>query len=324
MSTIIGICVSRAGWIPVLGVLLAFASGLGGCSSAPKHFATADDAVNALVTALRADNQDELKRVLGSEAHDLLSSGDEVADANGRKEFLGLYDEKHHLDAKDADEMTLSVGATDWPLPIPVVKDDEGWYFDTEAGLDEMLSRRIGRNELATSRSAWRSAMRSANTRPLISRGTAGVSTRTKFRSDPGKKNGLFWPAGPGEPESPLGDLVAAANAEGYLPDPNRADGPRAYHGYYFRILTSQGPAAPGGCRGFHREGPHDRRLWCGGLAGGLRKLGPQDVYHEPPRRGLSEGSWRRHRPHRPGHDVVQPGRGVGALRHRTAMTDQS
>jgi hypothetical protein len=231
----------------------ALAGSLSGCASDPAPFGSADEAVGSLVTALRADNEAELKRILGSESKDLLSSGDDVADENGRHEFLRLYDEKHALLPDGDDYATLEVGATDWPLPIPVVKGEKGWYFDTAAGLDEMLSRRIGRNELY----AIQVCLAVADAEREYAAGDVGGdglrAYASKFRSDPGKHDGLFWKAGEGEAQSPLGELVATASSEGYTA---RTDGsPQPFHGYLYRILSAQGPAAPGGAMDYMAKG---------------------------------------------------------------------
>jgi hypothetical protein len=224
---------------------------LAGCSTPPATFETPQAAVDSLVAALRANDQEQLKRVLGSDSDEVLYSGDEVADANGRADFLRQYDQKHEL-MSDAgatppnnDVMTLEVGANDWPLPIPLVNDGSGWYFDTAAGLDELLSRRIGRNELSTIQVclAVVDAQREYASQDFAGDGLLQYARRVN--SDPDKKNGLFWPVGPGEPESPLGELIARAAAEGYTAE--RFVSPQPYHGYYYRILTEQGPAAPGG-----------------------------------------------------------------------------
>src|SRR5262249_13812877 len=163
---------------------------------------------------------------------------DDVADANRKSEFLKAYDEKHRLETRDADSMTLDVGATDWPLPIPVVKESGGWFFDTAAGLDELLSRRIGRNELSALQ-VWLAIIDAERDYASADyNGNGWLEYATKFKSDPGAKDGLYWPANPGEPESPLGDLVAEASAEGYGARAQATEGLRPYHGYYYRILT--------------------------------------------------------------------------------------
>jgi hypothetical protein len=236
-----------------IGALLAFH--WSGCSStsttsasAPgKGFDSADAAVDSLVAALRSNDQKELHLILGPGSDDLLSSGDEVADSNARADFLKQYDEKHKLQKRDDTSMTLDVGATDWPLPIPLIKGAGGWYFDTPAGIDEMLSRRIGRNELDAIQVCLAIGDAEREYAAADDNGDGWREYAQKFKSDEGKKNGLFWPTKEGEPPSPLGDLVAEANTEGYKARTDGGTGPRAYHGYFYRIMASQGPAAPGG-----------------------------------------------------------------------------
>lgn len=230
---------------------------LGGCQAAPQQrsFATPEEAVEVLVAALRADDGPTLRSIFGADAEEILDSGDEAADAAGRAEFLALVDERWRLVATEAsaDVMTLEVGRTEWPLPIPLARDAEGWFFDTDAGLDELLSRRIGRNELSTIRTCL--AIVDAQ-REFASRDAMGTGMREyaqRFRSDPGTRNGLYWTTGANEPPSPLGPLVAEATVEGYFDAQSRERQP--FHGYYYRILTRQGPSAPGGAFDFVLRG---------------------------------------------------------------------
>jgi hypothetical protein len=240
----------------VAPALCVAAAGLGGgCSTPPQNFATPEAAVDALVVALRNNNDADLKRILGSDADALLSSGDEVADANGRATVVKLYDEKHNLSRGADGSMTLEVGATDWPAPIPIVQGKDGWYFDTAAGIDEALSRRIGRNELFTIQVCLAIDDAQREYAAADYNGDGWREYARKFKSDPGKKNGLYWPTTPGEPDSPLGELVATATAEGYAHADPSNNAPQPYHGYLYRILTAQGPAAPGGAMNFVCQG---------------------------------------------------------------------
>jgi hypothetical protein len=247
----------------VLGLLAAGATagGVAACAtltgkspSGAATFETPQAAVDTLVAAARAENEAELRRVLGPDSTELLSSGDDVADANGRAEFLRLYDEKHKLESTSEDSVTLDVGATDWPLPIPIVKGEQGWYFDTKAGLDEMLSRRIGKNELATIQVCLAIVDAQREYAAADFSGSGWLEYAQKLRSSPGKKDGLYWETKEGEPQSPMGDLVAEATAEGYALKGD-ADAPRPYHGYYYKLLTAQGPAAPGGSINYLAQG---------------------------------------------------------------------
>jgi hypothetical protein len=166
---------------------------------------------------------------------------------NGRAEFLRLYDEKHRLTPDGDDSMTLEVGATEWPLPIPVVKDDKGWHFDTAAGprRDAVAPYRAQRAYTIQVCLAVVDAEREYAAADFNGDGWREYARR--FNSEPGKKNGLYWPTAPGEPESPLGELVSSATEEGYRKAEQVNHEPRPFHGYLYRILTAQGPAASGG-----------------------------------------------------------------------------
>jgi hypothetical protein len=218
-----------------------------GCAT-QRQFDSPDQAVQSLIQGLRANDSDQLKQDLGGAADDILSSGDDVADADGRATFLKAYDEKHNLVGGADGGMTLVVGKSEWPLPIPVVKDPEKgkWYFDTAAGKDEILSRRVGRNELTTIQVclAVVDAQREYALRDPAGAGFAMYAQ--KFVSDAGKKNGLYYETGEGETPSPLGALAATAQSEGYSTE-GRANSPQPFHGYLFRMLKARGPNAPGG-----------------------------------------------------------------------------
>ena len=210
-------------------------------------FDSADRAVDSLVSAVRERDTEQLKKILGPQSEDILSSGDPVADKNTLDTFLKAYDEKHQLVAGKEGSMAVVVGKSDWPMPIPVVQEGGKWRFDTEAGKEEILNRRIGRNELSTIQTclAILDAQREYVSHDRDANGLCEYATR--FISEPGKKNGLYWPTKENEPSSPLGPLAAAAAQEGYKPGQPVAGTPRAYHGYRFHILTRQGSSAPGG-----------------------------------------------------------------------------
>lgn len=230
-------------WAAVCGDVLA---AKGGHKIHQATFPSPEEGVAAFVAALKADDAGVLLAMFGPDASALISSGDAVADANAREHFLALYQEKNQLKQERPDRQVLEVGADSWPFPIPLVKAGGAWHFDTKAGKEEILNRRIGLNELHTIQAclAFVDAQREYASKP---RGGDGVlEYAQKFASDPGKKNGLYWPAGEGEEESPLGPLVAAAKQEGYSKR-GSPDTPVPYHGYLFKILTAQGRNASGG-----------------------------------------------------------------------------
>jgi hypothetical protein len=227
-------------------MLLALTLLASGCAG-QVTFASADQAVDSLVAALRARDAKQLQNVLGPESEEIIFSGDKVADRNLLETFLKAYDEKHEILAGRDGAMALVIGKSEWPMPIPIVQEGGKWRFDTEAGKDEVLNRRIGRNELSAIQTCL--AILDAQREYLsVDRNANGLCEyATRFISEPGKKNGLFWPTKEGEPPSPLGPLAAVAAEEGYKRDKSSAASPQPYHGYRFRILTRQGPGAPGG-----------------------------------------------------------------------------
>lgn len=230
--------------------LLAVALAAGCAGSGPNRaagFDSAEKAVDALIAALRSDDQPKLHEILGEGADEILASGDAVADQNTRTEFLALYDEAHQLVPAADSGMTLVVGKSEWPMPIPVVSADGRWSFDAESGRDEILSRRIGRNELDVVQVCLAIVDAQREYADMDPDGDGIPEYAMKFMSDPGKKNGLYWPNQEGEPESPLGALVADAEEHGYTSAKTEGGQPRPFHGYYFRILTGQWSGAEGG-----------------------------------------------------------------------------
>ncbi len=211
-----------------------------------KSFQNPDDAAKAFLEALGNNDRDKLIALFGSHDTELLSSGDEIEDKNNRLDFVNLAKEKMVVEKIGEDKAIIHVGNTDWPFPIPLVKKADNWQFDTEQGRQEILNRRIGRNELSTI-AAMRGYVEAQFDYANADRDGDGVSEYAqKLRSEPGKFDGLFWEAEEGQPQSPLGPLIAEARAEGYKLK-GAADKPSPYHGYYYRILTRQGPDAPGG-----------------------------------------------------------------------------
>jgi hypothetical protein len=219
------------------------------------RFETPDAAAMALIDAAGSEEPGALLAVLGSDL-DLLISGDPVADAADRARFVTLAGQGAHLEDADEDAAILVLGPEDWPFPIPLVRDEAGWYFDTEAGVEELLDRRVGRNELfalAAARAYVEAQLEYAAADP-DGNGVADYAQR--FLSREGTRDGLYWPAGEGIPESPLGPLLADAEDEGYdLAAGPESAGPRPFHGYYFKILTGQGADAPGGARDYLEDG---------------------------------------------------------------------
>src|SRR5271157_4499575 len=208
-----------------------------------KTFSSAEEATNALVTAVQANDKKTMLDILGPDGKQIISSGDETEDANSRANFVKRYQEMHRL-VKEPDGTTvLYIGAHNWPAPIPLVHKGNSWYFDTEAGKKEILYRRVGRNELSAIRVC----------QELVAAQKEYSAEHKEYAreifSDEGQHNGLYWKAADGEPQSPIGPLVASAVAQGYA---KRRDGtPTPYRGYYFHILTRQGKNGPGGAKSY-------------------------------------------------------------------------
>ncbi len=216
-----------------------------------KTFGTPEAAVAALVQALRDNSEKDLLAILGPGSEALISSGDKVEDREQSTQFIRHYDEKNLLENAGDRKIILHVGNNDWPFPIPIVKTGKVWLFDTKMGKEEILSRRIGRNELSTIQTclAIVDAEREYATRDRD--GSGLLEYAQKFFSDKGKKNGLYWEVKQGEEPSPLGLLVAKAQAEGH----RRGEKPAPYDGYFFRILTAQGKDANGGAYSYLVKG---------------------------------------------------------------------
>jgi DUF2950 family protein len=240
--------------VALLSILSVFMPGRSfGAALQQKSFASAEEAVKAAIAAARANAEKDLLAIFGAQAKELISSGDPVADKQRREGFVNAYDEKNRLVSEGTD-MTLVVGSNDWPFPIPLVKKGEGWVFDTDRGKEEILNRRIGQNELDAIQVclAYVDAQREYAMKDRDGNGLREYAQ--KFRSDAGKQNGLYWEAKAGEEQSPLGPLAARARSEGY--GQNKAsDKPVPYRGYYYKILTAQGKAAPGGAYSYIVKG---------------------------------------------------------------------
>ena len=234
--------------------LPTFASRAAAQAAQQRTFGSPEDAVKALIETVKAGNLDQLRALFGPDGQELIASSDAATARQNREVFTVAVGEQWRLADAGPNRKTLVIGNEDWPFPVPLVKEASGWRFDTAAGKEELLARRIGRNELAaieTSRAyvtaQRRYAQQGHGGKP------AGVYA-TKFFSDPGTENGLYWPTTKGQKRSPLGELVAQAAAEGRPIGGDRAQ-PAPFHGYYFKILTAQGAAAPGGAKSYVVKG---------------------------------------------------------------------
>ena len=219
---------------------------------AQRLFASPDEAVKALQAATEAKDKAALREIFGPE-FDGLVTGDEVQDANNAQRFAAALAQSCQPVKEGEDKITLEVGTNNWPMPIPLVKAGGQWHFDTAAGMEEIINRHIGKDELnaiGVCRAYVTAQRQYASANPDAG---AGVKYAQKFRSTPGKKDGLYWPAAENEPASPFGPAVAEAHAEGYVR--HMVKGLHPFHGYYFRILTRQGKAAPGGKMDYMRHG---------------------------------------------------------------------
>jgi hypothetical protein len=233
-------------------VIITFA-GTSFAAAKQKSFASAEEAVKALVTAAKNNNDKELLAIFGSDAKDLMSSGDAVADRQRREIFLKYFDEKTSL-SKEEDNMIILIGKNDWPFPIPIVKKGETWIFDTQKGKEEVLNRRIGENELYTIQTCLAIVDAQREYVMMDRDGDNLHEYAEKFASDPGKKNGLYWETKEGEEPSPLGQLLAKAKSEGYSKK-GKTGNPVPYHGYYYQILKAQGKHASGGAYNYVIKG---------------------------------------------------------------------
>ena len=212
-----------------------------------RAFSTPDDAVHALVAAVRAANDAAMARILGPGSVKLIRSGDPVADRHSRERFLEAYDQQSRIEVDGDAKATLLVGEKEWPFPFPIVHRASGWQFDLRSGAEEILNRRIGRNELGAIQVclAYVDAQREYALGAGNAEGMHAYAMRLVSR--PGRKDGLYWPVREGEPASPLGPLASKAKEEGYRAQP--------YHGYYYRVLTRQGASAPGGAYDYVVDG---------------------------------------------------------------------
>lgn len=221
--------------------------------AAPKQrvYASPQEAVNDLVAVMKAADSKAMLAVLGSGAKSIISSGDAVADKRDRERFVKSFEEASRIEMAGDAKAVLSTGKDGWPFPIPLVKNAAGWRFDAKAGQEEILNRRIGRNELAVIQvlQAVVDAQREYYLRNP--QGDKLLQYAQRLASTKGKRDGLYFPTRAGDKPSPLGPQVDAARAEGY----SKSDKASGYHGYHYRILKGQGPEAKGGAYDYVAQG---------------------------------------------------------------------
>jgi Protein of unknown function (DUF2950) len=248
MRTTIRTKISRI-LLPIIALIIVLATGAGAMAAAgktvQKTFADPDMAAKSLAAAVKNSDTKELLAILGPGAQAIVSSGDPVEDQAGRERFIKLYEEKFVIEGADSGKAVLVLGNEEFPFPIPVVKKGATWTFDTKAGKEELLNRRIGRNELQVIEvlRAYVDAQREYAAKDRDGDGTAAFAQR--IRSTPGKHDGLYWETKEGEEESPLGPFAAKAAGEGYTQ--SKGSKPTPYHGYLFKVLKAQGKNAEGG-----------------------------------------------------------------------------
>jgi DUF2950 family protein len=244
-----------ATWVSIVALMIALAScdHKPGTPSAPKAFATPEEAGDAVFASAKSGNQDELRAIFGPDSKELLFSGDPVQDKNAIQAFTSAYTVMHRWRTMNDGSKTLLIGSDNFPMPIPIKKNASGkWFFDTAAGKDELLNRRIGRNELAVVDVCNALVQAQMEYHKQTHDGATIPQYALKFISDPGKQNGLYWKSDNGQPESPLGPQVTLAVAQGYTGGSN---GPTPFHGYYFRLLTGQTDKSPGGAKDYIVDG---------------------------------------------------------------------
>lgn len=207
-----------------------------------KTFATPEEAAAALAQSVRAGDRAAMLAVLGSDAATFVTSGDKVADRALARRFVESYDASHKIELA-GDRATLIVGTNAYPFAFPIVKSGERWRFDTAAGREEMLARRVGENELAAIQVLQAIVDAQLEYASEDRNGNGTLEYAQRLASSPGKRDGLYWKTKSGEPPSPLGPLVASASGEGY----RKENTPQPFRGYYYKMLKGQGPEAATG-----------------------------------------------------------------------------
>ena len=216
-----------------------------------RTFNTAEDAVKALIASAKDSNLSELIAIFGPDATELVQSSDATTARRNREVFVAAAAEEWRLSSEGPNRNILVIGREQWPFPIPIVMEGNRWRFDTAAGKEEIVDRRIGRNELAAIRVCHTYVAAQRVYAKYAHDGRPAGIFAAAFRSEPGRQDGLYWPTTKGQRRSPLGDLVAQATIDGR----SAAGQPAPFYGYYFKILTSQGPAAPGGAKDYINAG---------------------------------------------------------------------
>jgi len=249
-------------WIPLLAIMLLLAA----CEKSEKKaaaeggqqtFASPEDAGAAFLAAAKSGDQAKLLAIFGRDGKELLFTGDSVKDQDNLKDFVSSYDEMHRWGDLKAGGQVLYTGADNYPFPIPLAQNSSGqWIFDTAAGKDEILARRIGKDELTAIAACGAAATAENQYFGQTHDGNRVKQYAQKFVSDDGQQNGLYWPVPDGQPVSPLGDVRDFAKALGYT---NAGNAPQPFNGYYFRILTRQGSGAKGGAKDYVVDGKMTR-----------------------------------------------------------------
>jgi hypothetical protein len=238
-----------SGWAAAAMLVAASVPGIVAAQQVgPKMFSSPEDAASALVAAAQNNDRKAMLEIFGPEGKEIVSSGDDVEDAENHANFAKRYQEMHRMVKEPDGSMILYIGAENWPAPIPLVNKGNSWYFDAEAGKKEILFRRIGKNEVSTIRVCRELVMAQKEYYAAQHEEYA-----QQIFSDEGKRNGLYWKAAENEPQSPMGPLVAAAVAEGYAKA--QAGPPTPYRGYLYHVMTRQGKNAPGGAKNYVADG---------------------------------------------------------------------